>query len=127
MLQSLSWPLPARPDMKTAVLNLVVVVVLSEAQAGLELFHNEKRSVFDIIPEGKSERLNKYLPVKCSRDGGGKCLPRTVFKQSAVFYDLNEFREKLKQSSTNFPSKNELKMEIKKYFKTKSKKRPDHP
>ena len=44
------------------------------------------------------------------------------WRQSADFYDLNEFKEKLKQNS-----KNELKMEIKKYFKTKSRKRPDHP
>ena len=124
MLQSLGCPLPARQAMKTAVLNFVVVVVLSEAQAGLELFNNEKRSVFDIIPEGKSMRLNTNFPVKCLKDGGGKCISRieTVFKQSADFYDLAEFKEKLKQNS-----KNELKMEIKKYFKTKSRKRPDHP
>ena len=53
--------------------------------------------------------------------------PKNCFQAICSFLDLNELKKKLKQSSTNFPSKNELKMEIKKFFKTKSRKRPDHP
>ena len=108
--------------MRKVVLSLFFVFVFHHAQGGLELqgpswtrlFRNEKRSIFDI----KSEKPNR----KCYRNQTGKCIARP-----AIVNIFNSFENKLKQNIKNFPSKQELKMDIKKYFKTKNRKRPDSP
>ena len=109
--------------MRKVVLSLFFVFVFHQAQAGLglqgpswtRLFRNEKRSIFDIIPDAKSERMNR----KCFRNQVGNCITRP-----AIMNGFNSFENKLKQDIKKFPSK-ELKMDIKKYFKTENRKRPD--
>ena len=111
--------------MRKVVLSLFFVFVFHQAQAGLglqgpswtRLFRNEKRSIFDIIPDAKSERMNR----KCFRNQVGNCITRP-----AIINGFNSFENKLKQDIKKFPSK-ELKMDIKKYFKTENRKRPDSP
>ena len=112
--------------MRKVVLSLFFVSVFHQAQGGLglqgpswtRLFRNEKRSIFDIIPDGKSEKPNR----KCYRNQTGNCIARP-----AIVNIFNSFENKLKQNIKNFPSKQELKMDIKKYFKTENRKRPDSP
>ena len=111
--------------MRKVVLSLFFVFVFHQAQAGLglqgpswtRLFRNEKRSIFDIIPDAKSEKSNR----KCFRNQVGNCITRP-----AIMNGFNSFENKLKQDIKKFPSK-ELKMDIKKYFKTENRKRPDSP
>jgi hypothetical protein len=110
--------------MRKVVLSLFFVFVFHQAQAGLglqgpswtRLFRNEKRSIFDIIPDSASERPNR----KCFRKPVGNCITRP-----AMVTVFNSFENKLKQNIKNIPSKQALKMDIKKYFKTKNRKRPD--
>jgi hypothetical protein len=120
---------PTWQTMSKVVLSFVLILVFPQAQAGLELLQNEKRSVFDIIPDGTKQKLTKNNSVKCFRDETGKChfVLEKIFKQSEFLYSFSDFENKLKQKSRNIPSKHELKMEIKQYFKTKNTKRPSFP
>ena len=104
--------------MRKVVLSLFFVFVFHQAQAGLglqgpswtRLFRNEKRSIFDIIPDAKTEK------PKCFRNQVGNCITRP-----SIVNGFNSFENKLKQDIKKFPSK-ELKMDIKKYFKTENRK-----
>ena len=112
--------------MRKVVLSLFFIFVFHQAQAGLglqgpswtRLYRNEKRSVFDIIPDAKSEKTNR----KCFSNQAGNCIVRP-----AIVNGFNSFENKLKQNIKNIPYKQELKMDIKKYFKTENRKRPDSP
>jgi hypothetical protein len=111
--------------MRKVVLSLFFVFVLHQGlglslqgQSWTRLFRNEKRSIFDIIPDGNIEKPNQ----KCFRNQAGNCFARPI-----IVNGFNSFKNKLKQNIKIFPSKQELKMDIKKYFKTENRKRPDSP
>ena len=112
--------------MRKVVLSLFFVFLFHKVHAGLglqgpswtRLITNEKRSIFDIIPDGKSEKPNR----KYSRNQAGNCIARP-----SIVNGFNSFQNKLKQNIKNIPYKQELKMDIKKYFKTENRKRPESP
>ena len=109
--------------MRNFVLGLFIAFVFHQAQAGLKLFHNEKRSIFDIIPEGTHVKQSKKLSVKCYKDSPRNCVPAVEagFKQPPVFLDLNKYETNLKQSLKNSP----LKKQIRDLFKARNSKRPN--
>ena len=108
--------------MNKLVLGLVFVFVFHQALAGLKLFHNEKRSIFDIIPEGTHLNQSKKLSVKCYKDSPGNCVHgvEVAFKQTAVFFNLNKYENNMKQSLKN----NQFKKHIRDLFKARNSKRP---
>ena len=108
--------------MRKYVLGLVFNVVFHQAKASLKLFHNEKRSIFDIIPEGTHLKQSKKLSVKCYKDSPRNCVPgvEAGFKQPPVFFGLDKYENNLNQSSKN----NLLKKQIRNLFKARNRKRP---
>ena len=108
--------------MRNFVIGLVIAFVYHQAQAGFKLFHNEKRSIFDIIPEGTHLKQTKKLSVKCYKDSPRNCVPgvEAGFKQPAVFFGLDKYENNLKQSLKN----NQFKKHIRDLFKARNSKRP---
>ena len=108
--------------MRNFVLGLVFAFVFQQAQAGLKLFHNEKRSIFDILPEGTHLKQSKKLSVKCYKDSPRNCVPgvEAGFKQPPVFFGLDKYENNLKQTLKN----NQLKKHIRDLFKARNSKRP---
>ena len=109
--------------MRNFVLGLVFAFVFHQAQAGLKLFHNEKRSIFDIIPEGTHLKQSKKLSVKCYKDSPRNCVTgvEAGFKQPPVLFGLDKYENNLKQSLAN----NQLKRQIRDLFKARKSKRPN--
>ena len=109
--------------MKKLLIVLVFAVVFHQAQAGLKLFHNEKRSIFDIIPEGTHLKQSKKLSVKCYKYSPRNCVTgvEAGFKQHPVFFNLKKYENNLKQSLAN----NQLKRQIRALFKAGKSKRPN--
>ena len=108
--------------MRKYVLGLVFTVVFQQGKASLKLFHNEKRSIFDIIPEGTHLKQNKKLSVKCYKGSSRNCVPEfeAGFKLPPVFFGLDKYENNLNQSSKN----NLLKKQIRNLFKARNRKRP---
>ena len=93
--------------MKKLVIGLVFVV-FHQAQAGLKLFNYEKRSIFDIIPEGTHVKQTKKLSVKCYKNSPRNCVPEfeAGFKQPLVLFGLDKFENNLEKSlKTNLTKK----------------------
>ena len=107
--------------MRKYVLGLVFNVVFHQAKASLKLFHNEKRSIFDIIPEGTHVKQSKKLSVKCYKDSPRNCVPgvEAGFKQPPVLFGLDKYENNLKQTLKN----NQLKRHIRDLFKARNSKR----
>ena len=108
--------------MKKLVSVLVFAVVFHQAQAGLKLLHDEKRSIFDIIPEGTHLQQNKKLSVKCYKYSSRNCFPgfEAGSKKPPVLFGLDRDENNLKQSSKD----NLLKKQIRNLFKARNRKRP---
>ena len=116
---------------KLVLLGLVFAFVFHQALAGLKLFHNEKRFIFDIIP-----KQTKKLSVKCYKDSKRNSVPgfEAGFKQPAVLFEdnlgntltTNQLKKQIRyfvkaiNTKTTFHSFKELKKEIKNYMKTKN-------
>ena len=86
--------------MKKLAIRLIFANVFYQAQAGLKLFHSEKRSIFDIIPEGTHVKQTKKLSLKCYKNSPRKCFPEfeAGFKPPPVLFGLDKFQNNLKKS-----------------------------
>ena len=93
------------------------VFVFHLAKAGPESYRYEKRSVFDIIPEGTQKRRNSS--VVCYRDGNGKCnsILGNIFKLQ-VSSSLSDFNDRMKLLKLNdFSLINKIKTDIRLFSK----------
>ena len=101
---------------------VVAVFVFIPGLTGLELLQNEKRAIFDLIPDGVGGCDPHGAGLLCGQQ------PENMIKQQhQVYYSLSDFEKELKKRVQDSPLKSLLKTDIKQYFRLKSRKFQDVP